>query len=191
MKKILILLITICGLSSYAQTIISLEEAMEFRKNNIAYPESVTYIKDVNGTLNKYLGRWKGSFGSKNYEFFITKYEEEIEFDSFKIDELLVRCLITDTNGTIIEDNRTISLDNVSIISLGLDNNPGVYRLFYAGKDSTCGNKANIYISINIQDANKMNFYTIPSHILMSDEECPNGYIAPIFPKDNLSLVKQ
>ena len=36
-------------------------------------PENITYFKDINHVLDKYIGTWKGTQDNKNYEFKITK----------------------------------------------------------------------------------------------------------------------
>jgi len=67
----------------------------------------VTYVKDINNSLNKYIGTWKGSFEGKTYEFNFIKKENIGE--AKKWDRLIGKLKITNTSGVVEFNNSNSS----------------------------------------------------------------------------------
>ncbi|WP_291149283.1 DUF6705 family protein [Flavobacterium sp. UBA7680] len=191
MKKILILgLIVLSVISCKAQTIVPVEKAIDYRRAGNGIPDN-TYLKDVNNLLGKYTGTWKGSYGSKNYTLFVTKYT--YTFEKVTFDELRIRYLITSSNGTILENTQSLPDTNPYIITgsyFGKD--LAVYALDFSGKNTKCGNAGTVFIRIKNTANTLMSFGFEPDKIVISDQDCPGFKAAELtFPKDGLMLTKQ
>ncbi len=190
MKKILILgFIILLNLSCKAQTILPLEEVAKYLDSGNGIPKNITYIKDVNNILDKYLGTWKGTYNSRNYEFIITKYTSN--YKNLLEDKLLMRYVISDSNGTIIEDTRALP-DTSSYVIKGDYWEKSSYFLYYMGKESLCGQKGSIIIDIqpNSNDS-KIRLFFMEQQEILSLKDCPNGNAIQIMPVNDLILTKQ
>ncbi len=190
MKKILILgFIILLNLSCKAQTILPLEEVAKYLDSGNGIPKNITYIKDVNNILDKYLGTWKGTYNSRNYEFIITKYTSN--YKNLLEDKLLMRYVISDSNGTIIEDTRALP-DTSSYVIKGDYWEKSSYFLYYMGKESLCGQKGGIIIDIqpNSNDS-KIRLFFMEQQEILSLKDCPNGNAIQIMPVNDLILTKQ
>jgi len=145
----------------------------------------------VNNLLGKYTGTWKGSYGSKNYTLFVTKYT--YTFEKVTFDELRIRYLITSSNGTILENTQSLPDTNPYIITgsyFGKD--LAVYALDFSGKNTKCGNAGTVFIRIKNTANTLMSFGFEPDKIVISDQDCPGFKAAELtFPKDGLMLTKQ
>lgn len=96
--------------------------------------ENYVYVKDINGELDKYIGSWKGTLNGNSYEFQIEKHTDEKEYYEYRIDVLILKYKIVDSNGKEIANTLTIDAGDDSIVyGLGLYDN-GKYRLTYAGE---------------------------------------------------------
>ncbi|WP_395049515.1 DUF6705 family protein [Flavobacterium sp.] len=190
MKKILILgFIILSNLSCKAQTILPLEEVAKYLDSGNGIPKNITYIKDVNNILDKYVGTWKGTYNSRNYEFRITKYTSN--YKNLLEDKLLMRYVISDSNGTIIEDTRALP-DTSSYVIKGDYWEKASYFLYYIGKESLCGQKGSIIIDIQPNsNNNKMRLFFMEQQEIISLKDCPNGNAAQIMPVNDLILTKQ
>ncbi len=73
--KYIIIFISVFTLSITAckAQIITIEDFSTYSDSQKEKMSDGTYIKDVNGVLNKFIGTWKGIYNSNNYEFKIIK----------------------------------------------------------------------------------------------------------------------
>ncbi len=172
----------------YDDSELAVELVANYVDNDAGFPEHVTYVKDINNVLNKYVGTWKGIYNSKNFEFRIVKYTTPY-IDNFKEDILLMRYKITNGSSTV---ENTLSLGNTNnlvINGIRMTANGG-YILYYSGPNSNCGQAGDIYISISSLGSNKMNLLFVPARDLLNEAECPND-INYIMPLDPIVLTKQ
>jgi len=179
------------AISCKAQTIVPVEKSLDYRIAGNGIPEG-TYLKDVNNLLSKYVGTWKGTYAGKNYTFFITKYTSK--FDKVTNDVLLIRYLITSSNGTILEDTRSASNSDANVIEGNyFSKDLASYALNYFGKNSQCGNKGIVFIRIKNSTNTLMSVAFEPDQFLMSEDFCPGlKYAELTFPKnDVIRLTKQ
>jgi len=129
--------------------VIPLEEQVHYDLNDI----KVDYLKDTKNTLNKYIGTWVGSYGTKSYEFRIVKSIRTRSSNSMffykKKDVINCRYIIKDNNGTIIE-NTTGLLDGHKLIINGIglqsQDNYNSYLFGYYGRDANCGQMGDIIL---------------------------------------------
>lgn len=129
-----------------AMTVIPVEK-MSFFANSAEGIADDTYLKDVNHLLDKYIGTWKGATSTYKYEFRITQFTDY--YNNLAEDKLAMRYIITDLNGTVIEDTTTLPNDSLYVIE-GLrfiTNKINNYLLIYVGKNAKCGQKGLIHIS--------------------------------------------
>lgn len=191
MKKALILgYILLLAVSCKAQTIVPVEKAIDYRRAGDGIPDN-TYLKDVNNLLTKYVGTWKGGLAGKNYTLYISKSISK--YESVTFDELLIRYLITSSNGTILEDTRTLPDSSPYIIKgayFGKD--LASYAFNYAGKNSQCGNAGTVFSRMKNTTNTLMYFNIEPDKIMISDDICPGFKFADLtFPREGLTLTKQ
>lgn len=188
MKKI-ILPLMISMYCCSAQQIIPLEDFLNYRDNEIEVADG-TYFKDVNGLLNKYVGTWKGSWNNKNYEFIVEKYYTEAEKTYLKYDKLRIRYKVFNGNGVLIEDTTSLP-DDSNYVLMGLYLDESGYVLFYQGKESLCGQKGNVFISVFGANNGKMQLFLYPDSEFIDSETCPNGEATQVLPTDSIELLKQ
>lgn len=191
MKKILILAFIILSvISCKAQTIVPVEKMGDYIDGGDGIPEN-TYLKDVNNLLSKYVGTWKGSYQGKNYTLFISKTTSK--YGTITSDKLLMRYLITSSNGAFIASTQSLSDISPYIIEgsyFGRD--LIVYALDFSGNNSMCGNAGTVFIRIKNAANTLMSFSFEPNKIMISEDTCPGLKSAELtFPKDGLMLTKQ
>ncbi len=190
MKKLIIAVsLTMITLCCKAQEIIPLEKLIEFRDSQTDIADG-TYLKDVNGLLNKYLGTWKGTYNNKNYTFIVTK--TKLDVLGVFVDKLLVRYLITTTTGLVLEDTRTLTDTNLLVIEGDyLSNDKKYYVLNYFGKNTTCGQSGEVFISTITSSGNKqMKLFLAPYQDLIDRSVCPT-LATQILPTKSMILTKQ
>jgi hypothetical protein len=189
MKKLLILgLIIFSNLSCKAQDTKPLETKMDYYSPETGIPKNISYFKDINHLLDKYIGTWKGTLGTKNYVFTITKYTDV--YDGLKEDKLLIRYLITSTNGSVIEDTRSTTDSNCPI--KGDFFQKSSYALNYYGKQIECGQTGVVFIGM-VKNSNntQMKLFLSQDHVLLDSETCPNGRVPQVLPLTQVLLTKQ
>lgn len=191
MKNILLILISIFGISCKAQ-IYPLNTSPSDIPNN-------AYIKDTNNELDKYVGLWKGIWNGKSLflELKKVKTSSSIPGDThpyFK-DRILGERKVIAFNGTIEIDrisNFGIEGTEFSGIGTSLKNTNWKQILFFP--KNMCNKSATLDITSFTGNQMTLHFEYLPSII---DENCQhNAYVDqygdfPInFPKD-ITLTKQ
>ena len=171
-----------------AQVIMSIEDFEKYQ-NTTEKGQFPDYVKDINGTFNKYVGTWKGTDENKTYEIVVTKTTRTHDFHIrlFKFDALLIRYKITDSNGAVLVDIRSFTDDNPYVIK-GLEfTKQGSYKLSFRGTDNNLINDGNILT--RIYDG-KMSFFFSPEpKVIMGT---PPNYFPNkpyTFPKEKVILL--
>lgn len=179
-------LFTLYVYSCKAQTIIPTENYHSYNQDL----KDGTYIKDVNGVLNKFVGKWNGNYNNYNFLFDIRKSTDE--FLNIKNDILTIRYRITDVQGNEIIN--TLSLPDESyyvIYGLNMDKD-GNYRLFYQGYESECGQKGEVIIhAYTDSNPNKLLLILIPMRDMIDATDCPNGTTQLLPTEPNVIFTKQ
>jgi hypothetical protein len=189
MKKLLILgLLIICHLSCKSQSIVPLETKINYRNEVNGIPETITYFKDINHLLDKYAGTWQGTYNNNNFEFIISKYTSV--YEGLSEDELLIRFLIKNNTGEIVEDTRSELNVNCSIVGDYIKNS--YYSFNYYSNDSKCGKSGSVFITI-VKNTNnmQMKLFLEQDPILLSEEVCPNGRDPQVLPLEQILLTKK
>jgi hypothetical protein len=179
----------VIAMSCKAQTIVPLEKTIEYKLSG-GIPDGA-YLKDINNLLNKYLGTWKGTFEDKNYTFIITKFKHD--FLGITVDELLIRYLITTTNGAVIEDTRSLPDTSPYVIKGDYFSKGATYYVSnYLGKNSGCGQKGTVFIRMKNAANTEMSLILVPDKILLTEDSCPGLQLAKqVLTLNGMRLTKQ
>ncbi|MCF1420976.1 hypothetical protein [Mangrovimonas futianensis] len=189
--KIILLIITFLVTWTSQSQIINIDPIIPIEDYE-NYPNDIpngTYIQDINGVLNPYLGTWEGSIGNKNIEFQI--YKVTSTFLEISIDQLQIRYKLTNLSGNVLINTMNIPEEDPLIIKgdyLGDDAN--YYVLDYYGEEATCGQKGALFIRV-FNNGTNMRINFIPNPEIMDMNICPNNQpVEQIFPEEFV-LTKQ
>ncbi|MCD0476174.1 hypothetical protein LPB87_17410 [Flavobacterium sp. EDS] len=186
MKKILILTFFIGITFSCQAQILPIEKRIDYISSRDGIPESVTYFKDINNVLDKFVGTWKGIYDGKNYEFRVSKITTKPR--RVTEDKLVMRYLITNSNGIVIEDTRALP-DSSPYVIKGNYIEKNTYFLTYIGKNAKCGQKGTLMIDFLKDNSNtKMNLFFSPSREIIYENDC-SGF-KQIMPLKEIILTK-
>ena len=189
LTNILTIFLALLAISCKSQ-IMSLEETAQCQANpNCA---GYTYTKDINNTLSKYVGTWKGVYNGKIYEM---KFNKSL-YDNMDIkrDRLTGRLRITTTGNTpvIVFDNFNEPDDAKTRFSgLGLTTNLQSYEMYFGGPfTSGCINRGSIFLKIEPSTPNQMKIkYYSARDIVVGD--CPSTFSQTFPEQQEIILTKQ
>ncbi|PTS95530.1 hypothetical protein DBR27_16990 [Flavobacterium sp. HMWF030] len=189
MKFVCLLLVVF---SCKGQQIVPVEKAIEYRDAGNGVPDGI-YLKDVNNLLDKYVGTWIGSMDAKSYTFVVSKYKNNLS-RGVSQDELLIRFLITKSDGTTIEDTRSLPDTSPYVIKGDCFNKTASYYTSdYMGKNPECGQSGTVFISLPKKSVNpQMKLFLMPDRDLMDVKKCPGQKVAEqVLPIKSIFLTKQ
>lgn len=155
-----------------------------------------TYVKDINNSLDKYIGTWKGSYNGRIYEMKFNKSLYQ-DFTGFKRDEITGRLRITTNpvNGfpslSFFDNFNETNDENTDFSGLGISSNLQSYEMYFAGSSPQgCLNRGRIYLRINPNTPNQMTiFYWSDMDIVVGD--CPSTFQQTFPEKQVINLTKQ
>jgi len=185
--KYLFFILTLITVSSKAQTV-SLETAAQC----VIEPNcpNYNYAKDLNNSLEKYVGTWKGNYNGKTYEL---QFQKDIFEDvGIKRDELIGRIKIKDSAGNVIYDTFN-EPDNTktNFIGLNFQSDLKAYRVYFSGNTPKgCINYGTVYLKIKPETPNQMSiFYWSEDDIV--EGVCPASFTKTFPEKKTINLTKQ
>ena len=166
-------------------SILPLEESYKYVNGGM--PRYITYIKDVNNTLDKFIGTWQGVHNNREFVFKIE--EVTTTFFDLKEDQLIIRYEIKE-NNTVLENTMNIAdIDNFLVIKGHYLSEQGSYALTYVGREGNCGQMGTIFIDRNGDD---LEFFLIPKRDIVDEEYCPSfTYQEIIFREQKIVLTRQ
>ena len=188
MKNILYIGCIILSTISCKAQILPVEEVVNYRNAEEGIPENITYIKDVNHLLDKYIGTWEGADSGKNYEVTINKITVESEYRDLTRDELFMRYKITNTNGTVIINTLPLPDSNTLVLKGEYLDPAGSYVLYYQGEDADCGQNGDVFISVYGTNNTQMQLFL---QVYGEVVECTTGYAEQVLPIEPIILTKQ
>lgn len=185
--KYLLILFTLFTISCNSQTI-SLEAAAQCLINPNC--PDYNYEKDINNSLNKYIGTWKGNYEEKTYEI---KFNKSLYQDTgIKRDKITGRLRITDTAGQIIYNTFNESDDSKTHFSgLGFQPNLKSYMVYFVGNKTDCIDYGIVYLKVNASTPNKMTMYFLPDNDIVIEGKCTNAFIPTLPYRKTITLIKQ
>jgi len=173
------------GLTMNAQKIVPLEN--KYGYNMIDRNEEI-YFKDSNNILERFVGTWKGTYLDKQYEFRIEK--NTTSYKTMKYDRLLVRYIITNLNGGIIENTTSLPDLNTYVMKGNYYINNG-YQLSYIANGGNCSQRGVITLYVDDTNLQKMDAILSIRGGLIDVTECPT-MINQFFPTGIIfNLIKQ
>nr|WP_314496821.1 DUF6705 family protein [uncultured Chryseobacterium sp.] len=193
MKNIILILsflVFTINTSCKAQTV-SLETMSQCSQHPETCPNA-TYLKDINNSLNKFVGTWSGSYNGKSYEF---KFIKQLNFgmeNNFKWDRLVGRLRVKDTHGSIIYD--TFNETDDSKTNLEGDNfqsNLKAYIMNFSGNNTDCNEFGNVYLFIKPDIPNIMTVSLLPGNDIGIEGKCPSNFQPTIPYRKTITLIKQ
>lgn len=189
MKKIIVILVLlVISNSCVAQNTIGLKDATISSTKSIGeVSPNIDYIKDIDNSLDKFIGSWTGEYNNKKYELqFIkkTKYGEKPMKDI-----LLGRMLIKDNSGNILYDTFQKPDDQSGLIGLNFQKDLKIYQLSFSGKNPSCGDSGIIYIYF--KDTNNLSLLSVGflgDGEIVVEEKCQGN--KPLFPHNNVAILR-
>lgn len=191
MKYLIITIILLFSISCKAQ-IVSLETAAQCYNDPDNCPE-YNYEKDINDTLDKYIGTWKGVYDGKTYEIqFKKSLYQDLTLSDLKRDRIKGRLRIKDVNGNVIYNTINEPDDEKTHFNgLGLSSNLHHYMMFFSGPlTSGCINYGTVYLTIKPATPNILNIFFTGEYDIV-EGECPITFKTTIPEKQNIYLTKQ
>ncbi|MCX8522947.1 hypothetical protein OF897_03295 [Chryseobacterium formosus] len=191
MKNIITLFVALLAISCKSQ-IVSLEQAAQCRDNPNC-PRDYNYTKDLNNTLNKYVGTWKGTYNGRVYEMKFNKNLYE-DFIGFKRDIIKGRLRLTTTGNlplTIFDNFNEPDDAKTRFTGFGLTGNLQSYELLFSGPYTKgCMNSGSIFLKINPSTPNQMRIiYSSDRDIAVG--ECPSSFTTTFPQQQEIFLTRQ
>ncbi|WP_144284015.1 DUF6705 family protein [Chryseobacterium echinoideorum] len=188
MKYLFIILFTI---SCNAQ-IISLERRAECDIDPDNCPE-FTYIKDINNSLDKYIGTWNATHNGKIYEFQFKKgLYQDLTLSEKKRDRLIGRLRITDSIGNILYNTFNQADDEkTNFFGLGFQSDLKDYITYFVGNSVGCAEYGDVYLKIQPSTPSQMTVIMIPDNDIVIEGKCPANFQPTIPYKQLIHLTKQ
>jgi hypothetical protein len=188
-----IVLFIVTFTTAHAQVTISLEQQANYLDSPDGIPEDVTYIKDINNTLPKFVGTWIGIADGKIVELHINQFLHlPTSSDGIKIDKLSGRLLVKEqTTNIVLYSTLNISNNEETFLTGGYINNEAYVMNFSNKNDSYCMDGGEVFLWVNNNTLTDMilNFHRTQDIII--EGKCPNfDTYVPILPK-TVRLVKQ
>ncbi|MGI9580708.1 DUF6705 family protein [Chryseobacterium sp. RRHN12] len=131
---------------------------------------NASYVKDINNSLNKYVGTWKGNRDGKNYEFNFIKKENVGE--NQKWDMLIGRVKITNANGIVEYDNFNTPDTEIKFTGFNFQKDLKAYLMNFSGNKSGCIDYGFLYLRIK-SEPNKMTVLFLPDYDIVT-QDCSN-----------------
>ncbi|WP_123868087.1 DUF6705 family protein [Chryseobacterium lactis] len=171
MKNILSIICFTVFTACTAQTL-SLETIAQCSFNDQTCPP-VTYVKDINNSLNKYVGTWKGTLNGKIYEFNFIKKENVGE--TRKWDRLIGRLKITNANGLVEFDsfNKTDIELQKDFRGFNFQKDLKAYLMSFFGGRLGCIDYGYTYLRIKPETPNLMSINFHPDNDIVT-QDCSN-----------------
>lgn len=188
-KKLIGFVIILFTISCKSQSILPLENLVNYINTDTGIPSQITYVKDINNILDKYVGNWKGNSSDKSYFFQIEKIVEQSEVTGIRYDMLVIKYKITSVKlGEVIVDNLNFPNNHFSVMSGWYLSKSGTnYVLIYQGFDYLCGDRGDVYISIG-QNLNSLQVTFRPKGKFAT---CTKKNVPQIMPLEQIYLTKQ
>lgn len=185
---ITIILLALLSFNCKAQSIIPVENLVDYIDSEDGLPDTVTQVKDINGYLNKYIGTWKGTHQGKDYEFIVSKVSDDVY--GVLIDQLLIHYTIRNSSdNSLIASNHNLPRGILIITGYYLSKNQDFYVLDYSGYKDYCGQNGLVYISINSSNSNLMTLKLVVDGEKSSS--CTEDNVEQVLPTTNAIFTKQ
>ena len=143
MKKIIIIVAIFYVSLSCKSQIIPVEGVKQYLSyNNLSFVPEGAYVKDVNGLQDDFIGEWKAIHNDRIYTFYIT--EEITSHFNIQFDQLFMKYLITELDGTVVADTQEEQVN--SVFGNKFTDDLEFYIFSFGGEKRECGSRGDIDI---------------------------------------------
>ncbi|MDC8103086.1 DUF6705 family protein [Chryseobacterium sp. Chry.R1] len=151
-----------------------------------------SYLKDLNHELDPYVGKYKANYQGNEIIIFITKVDNKLEKSTHKsyfTDALVVKYIIKNSSGTILQDTQSMVLNNDSyfnIVSIGTRPTLGDIIFIYDGTNCGIGWGKIILKKIN---SNQISWEYKPNSLVIDAATCPPSTDKTVYLPETKGLV--
>jgi len=170
--------------------VVPLEEYYAYKTQDNLKLSDVTYFKDINNHLDKFVGSWVGTYDNNTLELHISILENQMGV-RLAFDKLSIKYKITDANGNeLVNTLNMFDSYNYHMSGLFFADTTSVYQANYIGMEVECNQKG--YAILRMLNNNTINFWIIPSNDMIGPG-CPTGniHIMPTDKDNAVTLTKQ
>ncbi|MCL1672192.1 DUF6705 family protein [Elizabethkingia ursingii] len=176
------------SISCHSQTR-GLSEAAISTNNAIANNviQNTSYLKDVDNSLNKFEGIWKGEYNGKVYEFRLVK---KIKYgENPQKDIILGRFEVKDSSGTIIYSTLNNSDVEAGLKGINFQSGNKIYHLNYTESRNGCGKSGVAYIYFkDPNDLKTLSLGFMSDGDIMVKGKCDN--YTPLLPYSDIAILR-
>lgn len=147
------------------------------------------HVKDINNELLPYVGTYKTNFQDQEVTLFITKENDRLEIRSkkqFYRDALIIKYIVKNSSGTILQDTQNISIPKIELYSIGTKPSQNSIIFLYSGTNCGVGWGKIILKKIN---STQISWEYLPNDIILDDNRCPPGTDINIYLPETKDLI--
>ncbi|KQR92021.1 hypothetical protein ASG01_13570 [Chryseobacterium sp. Leaf180] len=168
------------------------QEIQPLNADSDKFPNN-TYYKDLDGELNPYIGKYKSVYNGQETTLYITKEDRKFRKllkKSFFEDVLVLRFIVKSSAGKVLQDTRSLDVENNNIHSIGTKPKLGQVILYYEGTNCGVGWGKIILKKIN---AKQISWTYGADCTILTEHDCPgNPDLTVYLPQtENLIFTKQ
>lgn len=147
------------------------------------------YVKDLNNELAPYIGTYKANYGGNEITLYITKIENKLEESTHKkfyMDALVVKYIVKNSSGTILQDTKNNNTSNIELYSTRTRPTLNTVILYYSGTNCHVG-WGDIYLKkIN---STQISWEYRPDDMVFTTGDCPQGTDKTIYLPETKDLI--
>ncbi|SIR73071.1 DUF6705 family protein [Chryseobacterium sp. RU33C] len=147
------------------------------------------YVKDLNNELAPYIGTYKASYGGNEITLYITKVENKLEestHKNFYMDALVVKYIVKNSSGTILQDTKNNNIPNIELYSTRTRPTLNTVILYYSGTNCHVG-WGDIYLK-KINNT-QISWEYRPDDMVFTTGDCPQGTDKTIYLPETKDLI--
>jgi hypothetical protein len=147
------------------------------------------YIKDTNNELATYIGIYKANFNGFETTLYITKEENKLQKRStkqFYRDVLVIKYIVRNSSGAILQDTQNNNLDIASIFSIGTEPTENTITFVYRGTNCNVG-----FGEIKLKKINstQISWRYRPNDLVTTAAKCPSTLDTKIYLPETKDLI--
>lgn len=148
-----------------------------------------SYLKDLNNELSPYIGTYKANYEGNEIYLYITKQDQklnEILSKKFYQDVLIVKFIIKNSLGQVLQDTQNGITSLNGIHSIGTKPNLGQVILYYKGTNCGVGWGKIVLKKLN---ATQISWLYGGNHSMIDDQSCPGNPDVTVYLPDEENLI--
>ena len=146
-------------------------------------------VKDTNNELAPYIGTYKANFNGFETTLYVTKEENKLQERSTKLfyrDALVIKYIVRNSSGTILQDTQNNNSDIASIFSISTEPSENTVTFIYRGTNCNVG-----FGSIKLKKINstQISWEYRPNDITTTAAKCPPTLDTTIYLPETKDLI--